>query len=178
MCESRALPRVALPLALLLSLSACQWLRPPPPPPVVTEAPPVPVRDAYGEVRKAIEAHRSTVEVVPVDNPAVALALDAFDAALAAGDADAAARRLQVARELEPDNPRVLQAQAEWHLHQREWTQADTYARRSHAAGAQLGQLCARNWHTLAEVRLALGEDDAHERQQATACAIQPLPRM
>lgn len=166
-------------MAGLLSIAGCQWLGPATPPvPTQVESPAAPLRNPLAEVHKATATHVSTLEIVPVENPAVGLLLQAAEDALRGGDLDLAARKLATAHQLEPDNPRVLQTQAEWHLQQGQWSDAERYARRSHASGAQLGHLCARNWHTLAEIKLALGEDDAQERQQAAACAVPPLPRM
>lgn len=170
--------RLLLTALLCLPIGACQWLQPAEAPPPVVQVPPPPPRDVLAELRAAAAQLQSTVEIVPVENPAIAVLISGARADLAAGNPEAAQRQLDIAVHMEPDNPRVLQELAELHLQEQRYTQAAELAKRSYARSSQLGELCARSWLTLAEVSLAFGFDPFAERQQAQACGIKPLPRL
>lgn len=177
---------MSAPLRSLLLLLSCLWLGGcqlwPTTPAAAPEAPPAlppePVRDVIAEIRAQAAQLVSSVEIVPVENPAISVLLDAARQDLASGDLAAAQRQIEIALELEPDNPRVLQELAELHLQGGHHPQAAELAQRSYARSAQLGELCARNWLTLAEVKRAAGEDAQVQIEQALACGVQPVPRL
>jgi tetratricopeptide (TPR) repeat protein len=171
--------RLLLVAVLLLLLSACQWWRPEAVAvPVVVAAPPAAPRDVLAELRAAAAQVLTIVEIVPVENPAIAVLLSGARMDLDADRTEQAQAQLQVALEMEPENPRVLQEMAELQLYLQRYAQASALAKQSFARSSQLGELCARSWLTLAEVSLASGLDPFAERQQAQACGIKPLPRL
>lgn len=175
------LPRlraVLLPLAIL-ALSACSSLfgTPEPPPPPLR--PPPVARDYIGEVRSAAAATPSVVEVVPVESTAVSILLEDALAAEQRLAFVAARRAVSVARQIEPENPRVLQFLAEYALREGNWADAEQLALRSFEGSAQLGALCVRNKLTVALARTERGDLAGAEaaRQRASECAQQALPR-
>lgn len=164
-----------LAVVLLLALSACAWFeRPPPAPPA---PPPPPPRNHALEVRNAAAALVTTVEIVPVESPAIAPLLNAAQAHAEQGQYGPAQNRIEEALVVEPENPRILQELAELKLRQNLFAEAEQLARRAWSGSARLGVLCARSWLTVAEAQLARGEDDSAARQQAQDCGIKPLPR-
>ena len=170
--------RPLLWLPLLLALSACAYLfeAPPPEPP---PPPPPPKRNFIAEVRAVAEENPSVVEVLALETPSVTHLIDDALAAEERSSFVAARRAVAVARQIEPDNPRVLQFLAEYALREGNWADAEQLAERSFQGSAQLGALCIRNQMTISIARAERGdvEGAAAARQRADECAQKALPR-
>jgi hypothetical protein len=174
---SSARLRPLLWLPALLALSACAYFfeapapEPPPPPP--------PKRDFIAEVRAVAEANPSVVEVLALETPSVTHLIDDALAAEQRGAYVAARRAVAVARQIEPENPRVLQFLAEYALREGNWADAEQLAQRSFDGSAQLGALCIRNQMTIATARAERGDAEgaAAAKQRADECAQKALPR-
>ncbi|MCU0757179.1 MAG: hypothetical protein MUE46_19040 [Xanthomonadales bacterium] len=162
----------------LLALSACAYFfeAPPPPPP---PAPPVPKRDFIAEVRAVAEENPSVVEVLALETPSVTHLIDDALAAEERRSYVAARRAVAVARQIEPDNPRVLQFLAEYALREGNWADAEQLAERAFQGSAQLGALCIRNQMTISLARAERGDAEgaAAARLRADECAQKALPR-
>lgn len=176
--SSPARLRLLLSLPALLALSACAYFfeapAPEPPPP-----PPPPKRDFIAEVRSVAEANPSVVEVLALETPSVTHLIDEALLAEQRRAYVAARRAVAVARQIEPDNPRVLQFLAEYALREGNWADAEQLAQRAFDGSAQLGALCIRNQMTIATARAERGDAEgaALARQRADECAQKALPR-
>jgi tetratricopeptide (TPR) repeat protein len=163
-----------------LLLSACSSPAPRPEPvadPVVEPAEPITI-----DPTRVVEESRlsgPSLEVAPLENPAVALLVAEADSRRESADLDAAGGLLERALRLEPENPRLWQRLAEIRLEQGRYLEAEEMAMRSLGHSAQVGEWCRRNWLTLRETRSALGDPAEAERaaEQAAACARPPPPR-
>jgi uncharacterized protein HemY len=96
------------------------------------------------------------------------------------GDYAAAAATLTRALAIMPNDPDLLQWQAELALASKDWQQADQYATRSFEKGPKLGGLCRRSWATRQFARQAMGDNvnAAAAQQQIGKCAVPPPVRM
>lgn len=164
--------------ALLVSvalLGACATA-PPPAPPAAPQPPP---RDRVAELRAASLAAPSTLELAPLQNPAVDVLLTEAEKLEAAGKQRAAVKRVDEALSIEPENPRLWQLKAEALLRQEKFLDAEKLAMKSFDLGSRVGQWCMRNWLTIAESRDALGDPTTSSaaRERAQRCPVQPLPR-
>ncbi|MCE5232742.1 MAG: tetratricopeptide repeat protein [Mizugakiibacter sp.] len=146
--------RLAAALGGTLILAACGQ----PAPSAPSTRPPD--RDLVAAIRAAGEQDHSVVQVAPLRDPAVQGLLDAAHADEQAGRyADAAAKADQ-ALKLSPEAPDLLQYRAELAVRLKDYADAERLAQRSFDLGPRLGELCARNWQTVAELR-ALASDGA-----------------
>lgn len=120
------------------------------------------------------------LDVQPLRDPRVEDLRAAATAAEARGDYAGAGRLLAQAAVLTPEDPDLLQWQAELALVARDWSQAQQLATRSFDKGPKLGGLCRRNWTTLKLAADARG-DTAQARQaqqRVAACTVAPPIRM
>lgn len=159
-----------------LSLLACG--NEPPPRPVVRET--APARDLVAEVRAAAADAGDVIDVAPLRDPAVEDLLQAAERATqerAWGQADAA---LKAALEYSPDDPEILQRQAETRLGLRALEEAEQLAARSYELGPRLGALCRRNWATVQLARSERGDTEGAARAaaQRQRCVLEPPVRM
>lgn len=155
--------------SMALLLSAC-----------ATQAPaPTEDRSVAEQVRAPAGEQPAGLQVYPLRNPAVTELTEAALAAEQAGDLDQAAMLLERALRIESRDPELLQHMAEIRLARGEWEQADSYAGRSFDVGPRVGELCQRNWRTMALARERLNRfDDAHQaRERLLACQIEPPAR-
>lgn len=131
-------------LLLLFFLSACAISGPAPSTttPVLTEI--------ETEVRQPASEESAGIQVQPLQNPAVRQLLASASASESAGQLEQAAQMLERGLRIEPRDPELLQRMAEIRLQQEAWQQAINFASRSFDMGAQAGELCARNWRTMA----------------------------
>jgi len=161
-------PTWAIATALLLVACAV-----PTPPPAGTQ----PVLD--DPVRAPAEGERAGLQVYPLRNPAVTELTDAARAAEARGDIAHAAGLLERALRIQPRDPELLQHLAEVHLLRQDWTQAESFADRSFELGPRVGELCQRNWRTIALARERQNRTDqaAAARQRVADCRIVPPQR-
>jgi Flp pilus assembly protein TadD len=96
------------------------------------------------------------------------------------GDYRGAAVTLGRALVIMPNDPDLLQWQAELSLVNKDWQQADQYATRSFEKGPKLGGLCRRSWTTRRFARQAMGDaaSAAAAQQRIGQCAVTPPVRM
>ena len=130
------------------------------------------------QVRAAGQLGRE-LDVQALRDPQVEDLRSAATAAEARGDYAGAQRALAKALEISPQDPELLQWQAEMSLVGHDWAHAHALATQSWERGPKLGGLCRRNWTTIrlaAEARsdaTAAGE----AQQRAAACAVAPPNR-
>lgn len=120
------------------------------------------------------------LDVQPLRDPRVEDLRTEAGKAEARGDYAGAGRLLGQAALLTPDDPDLLQWQAELALVARDWSQAEQLATRSFDKGPKLGGLCRRNWTTLrlaAEARGDAGQA-ALAQQRVATCTVAPPIRM
>ena len=119
------------------------------------------------------------LDVQPLRDPQVEDLRAVATAAESRGDYAGAQRALAKALETSPNDPELLQWQAEMALVGHDWASAQALATQSWEVGPKLGGLCRRNWTTIrfaAEARSdAAGAGQAQER--AAACAVAPPNR-
>ncbi|OAB61310.1 hypothetical protein AY599_28640 [Leptolyngbya valderiana BDU 20041] len=159
---------VALGLLALLAACATQ-------PPAPTED-----RSVAEQVRAPAAEQTRGLQVYPLRNPAVAELSDAALAAEEQGDLDQAALLLERALRIQPRDPELLQHMAEIRLERGEWEQAESFAARSFDVGPRLGEICQRNWRTiaLARERLQRYDEAADARERLQGCQIEPPTRL
>ncbi len=161
--------RLNLLLLPLLLLAAC-----------ATQAPaPVDERVAAEQVRAPAQAEAAGLQVFALRNPAVAELSEAAAMAERDGDVSRAATLLERAIRIEPRDPALLQQMAELRLDQGQWDQAESHARRSFDVGPRVGELCQRNWRTIAVALERQGDMQGARdaRGRLPACQVQPPPR-
>lgn len=120
------------------------------------------------------------VDVQPLRDPQVEDLRNTATQAEESGDFAAAQRALAQALLVTPDDPDLLQWQAELALATRNWAQAEQLATRSYDKGPKLGGLCRRNWTTIRLAFEARGNAvaAAQAQQRVTACTVAPPTRM
>ncbi|NBB92120.1 MAG: tetratricopeptide repeat protein [Gammaproteobacteria bacterium] len=119
------------------------------------------------------------LQVYPLRNPAVRELEQAAEAARAEGDFDRAGALLERALRIEDRDPELLQRMAEFQLSRGRWEQAESYAVRSWELGPQVGEICRRNWQTIALAREREGEvmGAAQARERVEICPLEPPER-
>ena len=149
-------------LILLSLLSACAG-----PAPI-----PVEDREVQKQVREPAQQEKSGVQVFPLQNPAVKTLLEDAREAEKHADYDLAAVSLERALRIQPRDPEILQFMAEIQLHKKDYEQALNFAIRSYDTGSRVGEICGRNWHTIAVAREHAGDASgaAQARQRAGEC--------
>lgn len=120
------------------------------------------------------------LDVQPLRDPQVEDLRATATHAEARGDYAGAQRALATALALNPNDPELLQWQAEMALAGRDWTRANQLATQSFERGPKLGGLCRRNWTTVqlaAEARGdAMGAGQAQQR--LSTCTVAPPTRL
>jgi len=131
------------------------------------------------EVRKAGEAGNE-INVQPLRDESVEDLRDRARAAETANDIGRATDALAKALTLSPNDPDLLQWQAELALLSKAWLQAEMLAQRSYQAGPKLGGLCRRNWTTIRFSREARGDlaNVAIAQQRLGSCTVAPPARL
>lgn len=158
----------------LLALAACAST--PPPKPVAQPAPPPP-RDWVAEIRAAASKLPSHIEVIPLREAAVEDLREKARLAEQARQFEQAEATLGAALAITPEDPALWQWRAEIALAEQRYADALAHAQKSEAIGPKLGDLCVRNWLTVAAA-LHEGQDRAGEtvaREKAKACPV-PAP--
>lgn len=160
--------------AVLSLLAACATTPPAKPVAKAVEPPP---RDWVAEIRAAAAQVPSHIEVLPLQEATVEDLRQKARAAESAKHFDEAAATLDAALALAPEDPALWQWRAEIALAERRFDDALAHAQKSAAIGPKLGDLCVRNWLTVAAARHeandVAGEADA--RHKASACPV-PAP--
>lgn len=159
-------PLIALAAAVLM-LSGCAW-QPTLDDPAVAE-----------RVRAPAAEEGDGLQVYPLRNPAVQELETAAAAAQADGNFDRAEAFLDRALRIEPRDPELLQQMAELQLVRGRWEQAEHYARRSWELGPQVGDICRRNWETVALALEYSGQqlDASRARERKLICPVKPPER-
>lgn len=143
--------------------------------------PPAPVeeRAAAREVREPAAAESRGLQVYPMRNPAVAELTDAARQAEREGDLERATGLLERALRIAPRDPELLQHMAEVQLDRDHWNRAADYAARSWELGPQVGEICQRNWRTLALARERQQQHAAarRARERLADCQVETPPR-
>jgi len=169
-----------LAAASVLALSACT--QPSAPSQASTKPAPAPDHDAVGAIRAAgmSMGKDSSVQVQPLRDPAIEGYLNQAHAAETAKNFDAAAIATASALKLAPDAPDILQYQAEVEILRGHWKEAEAVAIKSFTLGPKVGSLCARNWQTVVEARLAMNDAPtvAQAKQRLKECRVAPPVRM
>jgi len=119
------------------------------------------------------------LQVYPLRNPAVKELERAAEAAREDGDFDRAEALLERALRIEDRDPELLQRMAELQLTRGRWEQAESYARKSWELGPQVGEICRRNWRTMALARERNGRvvEAAQARERVEICPLEPPER-
>jgi hypothetical protein len=135
--------------------------------------------DLLQQVRSAGEVG-DELDVQPLRDPRVEDLRAAATQAEARGDWAGASRLLVQAAQYTPNDPDLLQWQAELALVVRDWATAERLATQSWDQGPKLGGLCRRNWTTRALGADARGDAAAaaQARQQVAACKVAPPVRL
>lgn len=133
----------------LILLAGCATA-PEPETPVVS----VPTHDMVAAIRAAGDREKSVISVNPLRDPGVVALQEAADRDARAGRYANAASELDQAIKLNPDSPDLLQDRAEMAVRLKDFSGAEKFAHQSWSLGPKLGPLCARNWQTIAEIRL------------------------
>ena len=167
-----------LSLIATLALAACT--QPSAPSQASTKPPPTPDHDPVGAIRAAGMGMDSSVQVQPLRDPAIDGYLDQAHAAETAKNFDAAAAATANALKLAPDAPDLLQYQAEVEVLRGHWKEAEDLAIKSWTLGPKVGSLCARNWQTVVEARIAMKDaaTEAQAKQRIKECRVAPPVRM
>ena len=120
------------------------------------------------------------LDVQPLRDPRVEDLRASATQAEARGDFAGAGKLLAQAAVLTPDDPDLLQWQAELALVARDWSQAEQLATRSFDKGPKLGGLCRRNWTTLQLAAQGRGNaaQATQARQRVASCTVAPPIRM
>lgn len=151
-----------LALSVSLLVAAC----------VTPGSPSAPVEDRSEvdrEVRQPAQNKSAGVQVRPLQNPAVIELLAQANTAEDQGNYDAAALLLERALRIQPHDPELLQQMAEVQLQQKDYEQALNFAVRSYDSGPRVGELCARNWHTISLARQRLGDGSGSREAEERA---------
>lgn len=167
-----------------IGLAGCAWIQPAAKPAaadpaaVATANPAAATVDSESFDREA-KSRPESLEVEPLENPAIALLVDQSQAAVKAGELAQASILLERGLRIEPYNPRLWQRLAEVRLAQQRFVEAEEMAMRSYGQSARVGELCRRNWLTLRETRRALGDPDEADKAETRAeeCVLAPPPR-
>ena len=120
------------------------------------------------------------VQVFPLQNPAVKELLADASSAESVGDYGKAAVFLERALRIEPRDPEILQSMAEVQLQSRDYEQALNFAVRSYDSGPRVGEICSRNWRTIASARGQLGDraGSVEAARRASSCESTPPDRL
>ena len=120
------------------------------------------------------------LDVQPLRDPQVEDLRAAATAAEARADWAGAQRALARALEITPNDPELLQWQAEIALVAHDFARAQQLATQSWERGPKLGGLCRRNWTTMQLARESRGDtgNAAIAQQRVGQCAVNPPVRM
>ena len=128
---------------------------------------------AVGETGNELDVH-------PLRDPQVEDLRASASRSESRGDYPAASAALTKALSIAPNDPELLQWQAELALANKNWALAEQFATRSFDKGPKLGGLCRRSWMTRKFARQAMGDaaNAAIAQQQIGKCAVPPPVRM
>lgn len=162
--------------ALALALAACGTTPATPQPAPLTSATP---QQMLAAVHAAAGDAEGELAVQPLRDPEVEdLRLRAQRLQEQDYLADAA-KALDKALEIVPDDPSLLQERAELALLQEDYASAGTLAQRAWDIGSKVGPLCRRHWATIEQVRLVAGDaaGAATAKAQVAKCTVDGVNR-
>lgn len=135
---------------------------------------PVEEREVEQQVRVPARESSAGVQVYPLKNPAVLELTAQADRAETAGDLGQATLLLERALRIQPRDPELLQHMAEVQVQRKDYEQALGFAIRSHDVGPRVGELCARNWRTIALARERMSDRSGARQaeQRAQSCMV------
>lgn len=135
--------------------------------------------DLLQQVRSAGQVG-DELDVQPLRDPRVEDLRAQATQAEARADYAGAGKLLARAAALTPDDPDLLQWQAELALVTRDWSQAEQLATQSFEKGPKLGGLCRRNWTTLQLAAQARGNTAMamQAQQRVPGCTVPPPTRL
>ena len=162
----------AASLCVIVLLAACASAPPPEPAPA-----PKPKIDRVAAVRAGAAASAESVELIPLQNPAVEYLREESLKLEAQAKFAAAAQKIDQALGIEPQNPQLIQLKAEALLRAEKYLDAEKMAMKSYETGQHIGRWCTRNWLLVAESRAALGDTNTADsaRKRASNCPVGPL---
>jgi Flp pilus assembly protein TadD len=119
------------------------------------------------------------LDVQPLRDPRAEDLRSQASAAEVRGDYATATNLLAQAAKYTPEDPDLLQWQAEMALVGKDWSRAGELASQSWQQGPKLGGLCRRNWTTLQLVAESRGDAAAaaQAQQRVAACTVPPPNR-
>ena len=131
-------------------------------------------------IRKQAAEEVSVIEVYPLPDPAVREMIRRAQQYELQGKIDWAIKQSQRALQLDPGSPLILQYIAELKLNKKHWGEALNLAHKSWANGPKVGDLCARNWHTInrAAGHLKDLKWQTAAQQAIQQCQIKQKPRL
>ena len=131
------------------------------------------------DVRAAASEDGQGLQIKPLQSPGVQDLLADAEVAEQAGEYRVATVLVERAMRMQPEDPEILQRMAELKLAAEDFEQALNYAARSYDLGPRIGELCSRNWHTIAVARTQLDDQPgaATARQRAGECSPAPAER-
>jgi len=157
---------------LFLLLSACAT-QPPvtPKPAALTSATP---EQMVAAIRATAGTGEGELAVQPLRDPAVEdlrQAASRFETQKQYADA---AKSLDQALAIVPDDPALLQERAEAALLLGDFANAEKLAQRAYELGSQVGPLCRRHWKTVEQARLVAGDaaGAASATRQVEGCKV------
>jgi Flp pilus assembly protein TadD len=120
------------------------------------------------------------LDVQPLRDPQVEDLRASATRAESRGDYVSAAASITRALAITPNDPDLLQWQAELALANKDWSTAEQFATRAFELGPKLGGLCRRSWMTRQFARQSRGDRTgaATAQQQVGRCAVPPPVRM
>jgi hypothetical protein len=172
--------KFAFPLSILATLAIAGCTQPSAPSQIATKPSPPPDHDAVAAIRAAGTGMDSAVQVQPLRDPAIEGLLKQAHDAEAAKNYTAAADFAAKALKLAPNAPDILQYQAEIEAARGTWKEAEDLAIKSYTLGPKVGSLCARNWQTVIEARIAFNDTatQAQAKTRLKECRVAAPVRM
>lgn len=170
--------RWLLPATLLGVLSACATQVPPAErsAPVLTSATP---EQMVAAIDAAAGDGEAELAIQPLRDPKVEDLRETAQRLQRQGHYADAAKALDAALAIVPDDPALLQERAEVALLLKDDQQAESLARRAFELGSKVGPLCRRHWATIEQLRLLAGDADgtAAARAQVGQCTVAGVDR-
>ncbi|HVI58197.1 MAG TPA: tetratricopeptide repeat protein [Luteimonas sp.] len=176
---SRPIPAARRGLApvLALALAACATQAPPAPEtPALTTATP---QQQVAAVHAAAGDGEGELAIQPLRDPKVEDLREQAQRLVAQQHYADAARALDEALAIVPDDPALLQERAEAALLLGDPAQAESLARRAFELGSKVGPLCRRHWATVEQARLLAGDaaGAATAKAQVGQCTVAGVQR-
>lgn len=165
-----------LALMLGLALAGCSTAPTTPEPAALTSATP---QQMVAAIRAAAGDGEGELAVQPLRDPEVEDLRMRAQRLQQQGYYAEAAKALDHALEIVPDDPSLLQERAELALLQEDYASAGTLAQRAWEMGSKVGPLCRRHWATIEQVRLVAGDATgaATAKAQVAKCTVDGVNR-